>query len=191
MRLFFAFELDDGARAKVSHELDRLTRRLSRAREGRAVKWVERENLHVTLRFLGEVADPSAAALMDALSAPLRVAPFTMTLGGGGCFPPAGPPRVAWVGIRNGTDAAKAVYERLEERLTPLGFDREPRGYTPHVTLGRIREVTRQTGRELREWLGALPSPLADLLVREIVLYRSHLGPQGPRYELLRRTAMV
>jgi 2'-5' RNA ligase len=187
MRLFFAFDLDDAAREAVGRVAEQFAERLARAREPRAVKWVERENLHVTLRFLGEVGEAAAAVLIEKLTVTLEPPVFTLELGRGGCFPPAGPPRVAWIGVSKGADGAQVVFEHLDRLLAPLGFEPEGRGYTPHVTLGRVRDITRQNARALRGWLEALPSCLASLTVREVVVYRSHLGPSGPRYEPLRR----
>lgn len=191
MRLFFAFELDDAAREAAGGVADDLAERLVHAHEPRAVTWVDRENLHVTLRFLGEVDDALASSLQRGLGEPLPCAPFALELGGGGCFPASGPPRVAWIGVSEGAGGARAVFERLDERLVPLGFAREGREYTPHITLGRVRHITRRTARELCEWLAATPTPLAAMTVRNIVLYRSHLTPRGPRYEIVLRTNLT
>ena len=190
MRLFLAFELDDAARSAVSGVARELAGRLAKAGEPRGVRWVERENLHVTLRFLGEVADSRAAALQDALSALIAAPRFEMELGGGGCFPPAGLPRVAWIGVTRGADGAREAFGAIDERLAPLGFPRETRSYTPHVTLGRVRDVGRRSARDLRAWLAAVPSPLASMAVRDAVLYLSHLSPGGSRYEIVCRTPL-
>jgi 2'-5' RNA ligase len=190
MRLFVAFALDDPARDALCAVARDLAGRLARSREPRAVRWVERENLHVTLRFLGEVDEAQVTRLTAALAAPVPVEPFEMELGGGGCFPGAGPPRVAWVGVTGGVEEARAVFSQLDERLAPLGFAREARGYTPHVTLGRVRELGRRAGRDLRAWLESTHAPLATMNVRDAVLYRSHLTPAGSRYECMCRIGL-
>jgi 2'-5' RNA ligase len=187
MRLFFALDLDDAARAKVASVTAELAGHIERAREPRAVKWVERENLHVTLRFLGEVGDDTAAALERVLSDALPVRVFKLRLGGGGCFPPAGDPRIVWVGVAEGAEEARAVHQRLDERLRLLNFASEARDYRPHVTLGRVRELSRPAGRNLRVWLQGVPSRLIDVPIDHVTLYRSELSSRGPRYhEVLR-----
>jgi RNA 2',3'-cyclic 3'-phosphodiesterase len=190
MRLFLALDLNDAARAKVAAVARELAENLERAREPRAVKWVERENLHVTLRFLGEVTDETAAALQQVLSAPLPVKPFTLRVGGAGCFPPSGDPRIVWVGITEGADDARAVYQHLDVRLRPLDFASEAREYRPHVTLGRVRDLSRPVGRNLRVWLHGVPSRLGEVAIEDVTLYRSQLSSRGPRYEALMRTGL-
>jgi 2'-5' RNA ligase len=191
MRLFLAFELDEAARDAAAGVAGDLSGRLARARAPRAARWVARDNLHVTLRFLGEVDDPRADPLRRVLGEPLGVPPFALELGGGGCFPPFGPPRVVWIGVSRGAESARAVFARLDERLAPLGFSNDARQYTPHVTLGRVRDLQGSTARELRGWLAGTPAAVATIAVRDVVLYRSHLGPQGSQYEVVQRTKLI
>jgi 2'-5' RNA ligase len=190
VRLFFAFTPDEAARAAAAAIADQLQQRLARAGAPRGVKWVERENLHVTLRFLGEVEEARALSLGEAFTAPLAFRPFAMTLGPGGCFPPSGGVRVTWIGVGEGVEEARQVFELIDERLQPLGFEREPRPYTPHLTLGRVREMDRRHARDLREWLAEVPAVLARMHVRAVTLYRSRLSSAGPRYEAVREIAL-
>lgn len=185
MRLFFGIALEELLRASAAQVADRIQQRLSAARSARAVKWVERENLHVTMRFLGEVDERRAAALVEAAGQPLEEAVFDLALGSAGAFPAAGPPRVLWIGLTAGADSARAVFGSLEQRTAALGFEPEPRAYTPHVTLGRVREIDRTRGRDLREWLAETPSHLGTQRVTMVTLYRSHLSSEGPRYEVV------
>lgn len=186
MRLFFAIALDEAVRAATADVAAALQERLAHAGAGRAVKWVEPENLHVTLRFIGEVDDGRAARLLEAVDAPLEAGTFGLRVGGAGCFPEHGAPRVLWAGVREGADHARAAFDALDRRLTPLGVEREPRPYTPHLTLGRVREIDRTGGRRLREWLAETPADLGALHVDGLTLYRSRLSPAGPRYEILK-----
>jgi RNA 2',3'-cyclic 3'-phosphodiesterase len=187
VRLFFAIALDEPVRAEVAGVADALQRRLAGAKCGRAVKWVERENLHVTLRFLGEVDEDRARALIASFTQPLTHTAFDLSVGAAGAFPEAGAPRVLWIGAGSGAAAVRAVFDEAEQRIGPLGFEPEPRGYTPHVTLGRVRDIDRARGRELREWLSVIPRHLATQHVAHVTLYRSHLSPAGPgpRYEVM------
>lgn len=185
MRLFLALALDDVARTAIGDVSDRIARKLAKMGAGGAVKWVTRENLHVTLRFLGEVADTDVPALRSALEPPITVAPFDMVLGGGGCFPGGGPPRVVWVGVSRGAEQARRIYDELDRRLTDFDVERETRAYTPHVTLGRVREIPRSAGASLRTWASEIASPLAEVRVRAATLFRSRLSSKGSTYESL------
>ena len=185
MRLFFAISLEEALRASVASIAENLQARLAEQRSERAVKWVERENLHVTMRFLGDVDEARARQLIDQTRQPLAHPAFDLAIGGAGAFPPSGPPRVLWIGVRTGAEQAAKVFDLVERRIAPLGFEPEERAYTPHVTLGRIREIDRTRGRDLREWLGAVPAPLGSQQVERVTLYRSDLSPAGPRYEIL------
>ena len=183
MRLFFAIALDDAVRAAAAQVIDGLQHQLAAAGSARAIKWVERENLHVTMRFLGEIEEGTAKKLIDGFSEPLAESSFDLTVGGAGAFPPAGAPRVLWIGAQAGRESARTIHEAIEARLSRLGFDREARAYTPHATLGRVREIDRRTGTNLREWLANVPPVLAIERVTGVTLYRSHLSSSGPRYE--------
>ena len=185
MRLFLALEIDDAARAAIGDAAVRIARRLSKLGAGGAVKWVGRENLHVTLRFLGEVADTNVPPLIAALESPLAIGAFEMVLGGGGCFPPGGPPRVIWVAVTHGAAEARRTYAELERRLSAFDVEREARPYTPHLTLGRVREIPRSAGASLRAWASELPSPIAHVRVAAATLFRSRLSPNGASYERL------
>jgi RNA 2',3'-cyclic 3'-phosphodiesterase len=185
MRLFLGIAIDDGAREAASAVVADLRRRLARERADGALKWVEHENLHVTLRFLGQVDAAVLPPLQDALRPPIGFPPLELVIGGAGCFPPSGPPRVLWLGVARGVGAARRIYDELDRRLGPFGFEREARAYSPHVTLGRVRELRQDAGRRLREGLKSVTSPLVSLTVRHVTLYRSHLSSAGPRYEVL------
>lgn len=183
MRLFLGLAIDDVARKAIGDASDRIARELSGAGAGDAVKWVARENLHVTLRFLGEVNDADVPRLASALESPLATGPFEMVLGGGGCFPPTGPPRVVWVGVTGGVEDARKAYAELDRRVSDFDVERETRAYTPHVTLGRVREIQRAAGASLRTWASGIPSPLARVHVGTATLFRSRLSPKGASYE--------
>ena len=181
MRLFLAVPVSVAAR----HAAGAIAAEVRRGLAERAIKWVAAENLHVTLRFLGEVDATRVPGLQSRLTPPLATRGFSLVLGGAGCFPSAGPPRVLWIGVSEGAGAARAVFGELEERLSALELPREARMYTPHLTLGRVREISREEGRRLRERLAQVTAPLATSWVNHVTLYRSHLTPSGSRYEAL------
>ncbi len=146
---------------------------------------VRPEGIHLTLRFLGET-DPG---LVDSLAESLeRVAaaarPLAVTAAGWGVFPGPGRPRVLWAGLRGELDPLAGLARAVEEAVVDLGFSRERRPFRPHLTLARAR-------RDRRPLLPGRPDPFVPefgpVPVEEVVLYRSHLAPDGARYEALAR----
>src|SRR6478672_4108503 len=103
-------------------------------RSGADVKWVEPENLHVTLLFLGEVEDRTLPAVCRVVAdVAARLPPFEISVEGAGCFPSARRPKTLWVGIGAGTQELVALHDALEPPLLDLGcYRREERQYTPH-----------------------------------------------------------
>jgi 2'-5' RNA ligase len=163
----------------------------SLARTGTEVKWVEPENLHVTLLFLGEVEDRDVPGLCRAVAEVcVAQAGFRMSVEGVGCFPNPRRPRTVWVGIGAGSAELIALHDTLEPPLLALGcYRREERQFTPHITLGRVKGE--RSG-------GTLASALAqkarwqagDVLVREVRVLSSELTPQGPVYAVLSRAKL-
>lgn len=172
--------------------LDVLTQRLA-GRLASRISWTRPGNWHVTLQFLGEVEQARVAEIAAALRA-VAFAPITLHLGGTGFFLPQGAaahaPRTLWVGLAQGGEACTRLAEAVRVQLGPCGFAPEAREFRPHVTLGRVKTVVggddwKAAGRELaQEFSGAGFGPA---LVGEMVLWRSVLGPQGPKYAALER----
>ncbi|MGE5484503.1 MAG: RNA 2',3'-cyclic phosphodiesterase [Ignavibacteriales bacterium] len=147
-----------------------------------AVKWVEIENLHFTLKFLGEIPEPRVEAARRGVGRAVSgAAPFTLSLRGAGCFPSSGPPRVVWVGLSHGIDALAGLAARVEKELAREGFPGERRAFTPHLTLGRVRNPagsgSLKAGVErLRE------TDFGAMEVDQVSLMMSRLTPEGPVY---------
>jgi 2'-5' RNA ligase len=156
------------------------------------VKWVEPDNLHVTLLFLGEVDDRELPAVCRAVQDALAEHPaFTLSVEGVGCFPNPRRPRVLWVGIKQGVQEVVAVHDALEGPLLDLGcYRREERKYTPHVTLGRRRsegpaDALSKALAKQQTWQGG------DELVSEVHVMASELTRDGPQYTILSRARLV
>ena len=183
-RTFAALLLDEGLRASVGAEIERL-RPLSRA-----VAWVPAANLHLTLRFLGELSDVQIGLVEAALvEAAAVTAPFALTLHGLGAFPGLERPRILWVGIADGALRAREVQARVETALERRGIPRERQAWHPHLTIGRVfdeRAWRREAGLPLRQALAAAARRSFGILeVSRIALMRSDLSPQGARYREL------
>jgi 2'-5' RNA ligase len=147
----------------------------------RVVRWVTRDQMHLTLVFLGEVRDDRVPAVCDAVKqAADRSGPFEMTITGSGSFPPSGRVRVVWAGIEEPTGALLRCQAACAEELDACGFPRESRPYSPHLTLGRVREDT--TRGELRDHVSRIDlSPLTQS-VDAVHVVQSRLAPSGAQY---------
>ncbi len=148
------------------------------------LKLVEPTNIHITLRFLGpinlEMAEKVYAAMKN-----VKFAPFTVRLSGLGVFPTTNYPRVVWAGITDGAQELNSIFEQLEPQIHDLGFAPDPNGFSPHLTIARVRS-------------GANKQRLVDLVQRQenydfgiiradcLRLKKSQLSPKGPTYSTLK-----
>jgi RNA 2',3'-cyclic 3'-phosphodiesterase len=168
-----AILLDDALRDLLAGEVNRLRPLVH------DVVWVARDNFHLTLKFLGGVDSTRLEAIDGALTgAAAGARPFDLGVGRLGAFPSPTRPRVLWVGIEPGATEAASLAARVDDALAGLGFERETRAFTPHVTLGRARQVRRQPG--LAEALRA--GSFGRQRVDRLSLMRSELSPRGARY---------
>ena len=161
------------------------------ARTGTEVKWVEPENLHVTLLFLGEADDREVAKVCRIVAdSAARLPAFLMKVETVGCFPNPHRPRILWVGVGEGAQPLCALHDALEIPLKELGYRREERRYTPHITLGRVRSdrPTEKLAAALAKhagWRGG------ETTVREVLVMSSELTAQGPVYTVLSRAELA
>jgi 2'-5' RNA ligase len=162
------------------------------ARSSNDVKWVEPENLHITLLFLGEVDDREVPAVCRAVSTQLKEQPaFSLSVEGVGCFPNPRRPRILWIGVGDGTQELCKIHDLLEPPLLDLGcYRREERKYTPHLTLGRVKserpaDRLSEALAKQADWHGG------QTVVKEIQVMSSTLGPHGPVYAVLSRARLV
>lgn len=182
-RLFIAFRLPGRLGRRLAEECDRL--RLS----GAHVKWVKPELMHLTLRFLGEVADRDLLEVHQVLREEAAGTGVLKVVAKGlGTFPPSGPPRVVWCGVTGETEeeseALLDLQRRLDRRLTEMGFRRARGRFRPHVTLGRLRNPAHW--EDLVERIGpARRREFGHFQVPEIVLFESRMHPTGPEYVAL------
>jgi 2'-5' RNA ligase len=191
VRLFIGIELDDAVIAAAADAALELNSRLSTLSPGFSARWIDRANLHITIWFIGEVVEERAAAIGEALRSPFDVAPFRLELGGCGAFPSAGAPRILWIGTARGADPMRELYGRIESRLVPLDFEAERRPYTPHLTIARVKDPGRATGRAVREAIASVPAPCGESAVTAVTLFRSRLSPRGAVYEPLLRVPLT
>ena len=177
LRCFVAVLLPEQVRASLSAVCAELRGRT------RGLSWVKADNLHLTLRFLGEVELAMLGYVRDAVTeAADAVSPFTLRLDGLGGFPPGRTPRVLWAGVSTGSDEMRALHGALETALAARGIPRESRPFHPHITLARARDPRGAGG--LAGALGAGP-PFGEIRVAALHLMRSELDPRGARHTVL------
>jgi RNA 2',3'-cyclic 3'-phosphodiesterase len=180
MRLFVAVEIAPEIR-------DRLTGLVAQLRPSLAsASWVRPEGLHITLKFLGNVPDEKLGAIKSALHS-VKAAPFLLAITNVGVFPNPRSPRVLWAGIESGPELA-ALARKVEDALNPLGFEREKRAFSPHVTLARFKNGKAKP--KLDAVLSAMPEAgralaFGTMAAAQFHLYESKLSPQGARYSKL------
>lgn len=177
MRAFFCIELDEA----YQKELERIVSRL-RHQVTTRVSWVRRENLHVTLKFLGEIDPASLPQLQHAAAEAIRsIVPFDWQLNRLGAFPQLERPRVIWAGCREEPQPLHALYAALEMQLQALGYSPERGTFTAHVTLGRVKEGGPRS-REIALALENVPSFAYQIRTESLTLMESQLTPTGAIY---------
>ena len=147
---------------------------------GGEVRWVRPANVHLTLKFLGDVAEADLSRVAEVLEEIRgRHEPFEVALCGFGAFPSGRRARIFWAGIGEGSERLRALARDVEDSLEPLGFEREARPYTPHLTLGRAR------GRPASLDAVEASAPGPHFRVRRIELMKSVLDSGGADYSTL------
>lgn len=185
MRLFIGIHLPGPLRRRI----DEATRTLRD--ESLPVRWIEPENFHVTLKFLGDVpGDRISDVERVMISIGERTRRFSIQLGGFGAFPTVRRPRVFWIGIEASSEL-RSLKQDIEFGLVGVGFQSELRAFHPHVTLGRVRP--RQgagTFRGLDERLAAMTFQ-EEAEVVSVDLFRSRTSPGGTHYSVLSEARLV
>jgi len=178
LRSFVAITLADPARTAVVEYLEHL-----RATIG-GVTWTRAENLHLTLKFLGDVAVSRMPALTDRIRAAAAAQrPFAMRVIGVGAFPNLARPRALWVGVTS--PALGALVHAVETACEAGGFEPERRPLHPHVTLGRIRAPSRRGASDLALLAADGSREFGVATVESVVLFRSELRSSGARHTSL------
>ncbi len=194
MRLFFALDIDDAIRERITRFVDAVRNFAPDAR------WMQPESLHVTLKFIGEQPEVVAEKIKQPMTT-LSVASTQIYFRGYGFFPTAKSARVFWIGMEAGPQLA-ALAAAIDEQMPPLGIPKEDRPFSPHLTLARGRGASsapHQSKRDganrafqrLQEKLAALPAPeFGTMTPREFFLYQSQLSPKGSKYTKLARFSL-
>lgn len=154
---------------------------------GHDLKWVASENLHLTIKFLGDIAESRLENIKTIFQDELRGQnEFLVTVEGLGFYPNAQHPRVVWFGITP-EQTLKQIHRKLDIALQKIDVHTDQRGYSPHLTVARVRRnVDQQTIKKIGETLSKFKvDPLGSAVINQIKLYQSKLTPQGPVYSPL------
>jgi 2'-5' RNA ligase len=175
IRSFLAFDM----------ESDPVLNRLKAAQAllvqtGADLKLVEPQNIHITVRFLGDITPDTAEKIFEEMKK-IQFTPFNVQISGLGVFPDLHYPRVVWAGMTEGADQLKNVFTQLEPRLQGLGFTPDPKGFSPHLTIARVRSGTNKT--QLAEFINKNANYDFGAIKAECLrLKKSDLTPKGPIY---------
>lgn len=200
MRTFVAIELPTELLIGVEQTAGRLQEHLRSHGLARAVRWTPSGKLHLTLRFLGETSSSHQRQIVDGLSAIASThRPFKLCLGQPGCFPSIRSPRVIWLGLDGDLPRLARLQADIEQVAQRSGFEGEARSFSPHLTIGRVRQgLPKAEQRKLGDCLTDLfagaevfaATPKIGFDVAGFVLIRSVLKPEGAQYTVLERFSL-
>jgi 2'-5' RNA ligase len=180
LRLFVAIELSERNRSRLAQVQESLRHQCH------GVKWIPSHQLHMTVKFLGDVPDAKVPEVSAALNrAAFSATVCTMELQGAGCFPPKGPARIVWTGAAEPTGALTKLVDAVESELSQIQFPRERRPFSPHITIGRVRNDD-SDGR-IRAAVDSASYKSTTQDVKKITLMSSVLSPKGPTYAAVSR----
>jgi 2'-5' RNA ligase len=178
IRAFIAAEMPAAIRTALKDTARTLKEDLSLG----SVRWVKPENIHLTLRFLGNVEQNDLQQLYQALDNSVSLSrPFALHLDEIGCFPKPRRPRVIWVGLGGDVHHLASLYQSIEEMLIPLGWEKETRKYHAHLTLGRVKNSRQVISADL-PWGKRIAEGRFD--VEAVHLIESQLYPSGAVYTI-------
>lgn len=183
--MFCAVGLPVAVRAHLTKHIDRLREAVPDSQ----ASWSRAENIHLTLKFLGETKTQRVEHLSKAAALAVEgLSPFEISLAGAGVFPKRGLPRVLWIGIEDQAGKLARLYTRLEDACAKAGFRKEQRPFSPHLTLARLRPP--HSAQQLAAAHSAIPFEPDKVIVSELQVIRSKLHPEGSRYTVISRHSL-
>lgn len=176
-RVFCAVELPE----EVRRQLEEHTLKLRKAVPDAAASWSRVENIHLTLKFFGNVALDRIPVITEVASRTVaEFSPLTIGIGNTGVFPRPSRAQVLWIGVSDPSGKLLALQERLESECAAEGFPKEDRAYRPHLTIARIRRP--EGARHLADAHLQMHFKDINIELDELILFRSELSPKGSKY---------
>ncbi len=181
-RVFCAIDLPRDLRERLIAHINRVRDAVPDAR----ANWSRVDNIHLTLKFLGDIPLPQVEKLSEAASRSVKdFAPFKIVVEQAGAFPKHGQPRVLWIGINDFSGKLGEMHARLEDESAKAGFQKEDRPFNPHLTAARLRKPRHaRTLASAHKQLGFEP---AEIAVSELLVIRSELSNEGSKYTVISR----
>jgi len=183
IRCFIAIHLPNEVRNRISDYIIKLKA------TSNDVRWVQTENIHLTLKFLGEIDSSRVDQVKQSLN-PIsnKFSPFKLNVSGSGCFPGKKRPRVFWLGMEQGAENPLfSIHQWIEDKLEQLNFDKEKRRFSPHLTIGRVRARQQADYSDLFSCMEQNPFVPIEMFVQEIYFMRSFLKPSGAAYQVIEK----
>lgn len=176
-RVFCAVELPDVVRARLEDHVSRLRKEVPEV----AASWTRVENIHLTLKFFGNVAVDRIQRISEAAERAVKqFSVFQIGVGETGVFPRPSRPQVLWIGVSDPSRKLTVLQERFENECAADGFAKEDRAYRPHLTIARLRKP--EGARRLADAHLQMRFPPIEMAVKELVVFRSELSPKGSKY---------
>ena len=188
LRTFIAVDFPIEIKAKI----EEITTYFNTQLPSKVIKWVDANNIHLTLKFMGETPANQLEPIKRAMQQVVTTFPiFDVAIENLGMYPNAKKPRVIWLGI-SCEENLISLYKKLDQALKEIGIQPERRPFSPHLTVGRVRrsadpESVIIVGKTLSEFK---VSTLGRVTINEVVYYQSELTPQGPNYTILQSTPL-
>jgi 2'-5' RNA ligase len=183
MRTFIAIELPEPIKNSLAKLIDKLKQ------TGADVKWVAPQNIHLTLKFLGERDDKKVDRISEILDEVARNhRAFPIQINALGAFPNMNSPRVIWVGIDQGDVETKNIFKDLEDLICKVGIPKEDRAFSSHITIGRTKSAKglAELTQEITSLNDSIGRENLNFTAGSITLFKSTLTPKGPIYEALK-----
>ena len=181
IRTFIAVEIPLAIKENIAGLQEKLKR------EQALIRWVKPGNIHITLKFLGNVEENKIADIAKAVTVAVnQIKPFLVEIAGVGAFPNYRKPKVVWIGAKSDSDLLKLLVRQIDNEVHKLGFEKEKRFFQAHLTFGRVKRLTGIAG-VIKKLEQNKNFESGAFTVNEIVVMRSDLKPTGPVYTPLKK----
>jgi len=183
-RVFCAFDLPDVVRVRLEDHILRLRKEVSDA----AASWSRVENIHLTLKFFGNVEVKRIEKISEIAERVVKeFSTFQIGVGETGVFPRPSRPQVLWIGVSDPSGQLSALQEKFENECAAEGFEKEDRAYRPHLTIARLRKP--EGARHLADAHLQMKFEMIEVRLKELVIFRSELSSKGSRYTPISRVS--
>ena len=185
-RIFCAVELSDEVRARMQDHIRQLRETVPEV----AASWTRVENVHLTLKFFGNVAVEKVSTISAAAARAVKeFSEFQIGVGNTGVFPRPSRPQVLWIGVSDPSEKLSALQQALEKECAIEGFEKEKRAFRPHLTIARLRKP--EGAKRLADTHLAMNFKPTEITLKELIVFRSELSSKGSKYTAISRHKLI